>query len=69
VGKDGESVLKKKVELSDTEMEKWARESFVERRALCVNYLPKSKQISFSFFHFFIIKSEATHSDKITVMP
>jgi hypothetical protein len=49
VGKDGESVLKKKVELSDTEMKKWARESFVERRALCVNYLPKSEQISFSF--------------------
>jgi NAD(P)-dependent dehydrogenase (short-subunit alcohol dehydrogenase family) len=32
VGKDAESVLKKKAELSDIEMEKWARESFVEKK-------------------------------------
>jgi hypothetical protein len=32
VGKDAESVLKKKAELSDMEMEKWVRESFLEKK-------------------------------------
>jgi hypothetical protein len=32
VGKDAESVLKKRAELSDMEMEKWVRESFLEKK-------------------------------------
>jgi NAD(P)-dependent dehydrogenase (short-subunit alcohol dehydrogenase family) len=32
VGKDAESVLKRRAELSDTEMEKWARESYMEKK-------------------------------------
>ena len=36
MGKDAESVLKKKAELSDMEMEKWVREA-LKRKALYVN--------------------------------
>lgn len=32
VGKDGESILKTRSELSDMEMEKWARESYMEKK-------------------------------------
>jgi hypothetical protein len=32
VGKDAESVLKKRAELLDMEMEKWVRESFLEKK-------------------------------------
>jgi NAD(P)-dependent dehydrogenase (short-subunit alcohol dehydrogenase family) len=32
VGKDAESVLKRRTELSDTEMEEWARESYMEKK-------------------------------------
>lgn len=32
VGKDAESVLRKRAELSDMEMEKWVRESFLEKK-------------------------------------
>ncbi len=32
VGKNAESVLKKRAELSDMEMEKWVRESFLEKK-------------------------------------
>lgn len=34
VGKDAESVLKKRAELSDMEMEKWVRESFLEKKGM-----------------------------------
>ena len=32
VGKDGESILKTRAELSDKEMEKWARESYMDKK-------------------------------------
>jgi len=32
VGKDGESILKTRTELSDKEMEKWARESYMDKK-------------------------------------
>ncbi|MDW0267054.1 MAG: SDR family oxidoreductase, partial [Nitrososphaeraceae archaeon] len=32
VGKDGESILKNRAKLSDKEMEKWARESYVDKK-------------------------------------
>lgn len=37
VGKDAESVLKKRAELSDMEMEKWVRESFLEKKGFMRN--------------------------------
>jgi NAD(P)-dependent dehydrogenase (short-subunit alcohol dehydrogenase family) len=32
VGKDAESILKRRAELSDTEMEQWVRESYMEKK-------------------------------------
>jgi hypothetical protein len=32
VGKDGESILKNRAQLSDVEMEKWARESYMDKK-------------------------------------
>jgi hypothetical protein len=32
VGEDAESILKRRTELSDTEMEEWVRESYMEKK-------------------------------------
>lgn len=32
VGKDAESILKRRAQLSDTEMEQWVRESYMEKK-------------------------------------
>jgi hypothetical protein len=32
VGKDADSILKRRAELSDSEMEKWVRESYMEKK-------------------------------------
>jgi hypothetical protein len=32
VGKDAESILKARAELSDRELEKWVRESFMDKK-------------------------------------
>jgi hypothetical protein len=37
VGKDGESVLKNRAELFDKEMEKWARESYMDKKGFIRN--------------------------------
>ena len=59
VGKDAESVLKKRAELSDMEMEKWVSERpFLKRKALYVNGLLGKEQSRHDFrLPFLIMRS------------